>query len=194
MFVSHTHICTLTHTWPPARHCVLVLPGTCKSASLKEDCSLIPSVQWPSHTLTQHTVSQTAACISASSCYFTFSSLISFARGTVVRSLIRLLRSNNVQHNIQYLPSIINAIIDSICFLVFFTDNETDAYRLNEAFLYWFYSDLRFKILILYVFPKNAYIHTYKHTYKNNTKNVLKSSNKKKVIEEVSLCILNVFF
>ncbi len=80
-------------------------------------------------------------------------------------------------------------LLTAFVFLFFSTDNETDAYRLNEAFLYWFYSDLRFKILILYVFPKNAYIHTYKHTYKKNTKNVLKSSNKKKVIEEVSLCI-----
>jgi len=52
--LSHTH--THTHTWLPARLCVLILPGTCKSASLKKDCSLIPSVQhdprWPSHTLT----------------------------------------------------------------------------------------------------------------------------------------------
>ncbi len=82
VFGSNTHIHSITHTWPPARHCVLILPGTCKSASLKEDCSLIPSVQhdpqWPSHTLTQHTVSQTAARISASAFYFTFSLLISF--------------------------------------------------------------------------------------------------------------------
>lgn len=55
-WLVQTHTLTLTHTWLPARHCVLILPGTCKSASLKKDCSLIPSVQhdprWPSHTST----------------------------------------------------------------------------------------------------------------------------------------------
>lgn len=80
---KHTH----THTWLPARHCVLILPGTCKSASLKKDCSLIPSVQhgpqWPSHTLT-HSLSDFVSTFTLTVCT---TSSVSFTHRLVVLKL-----------------------------------------------------------------------------------------------------------